>query len=133
MKRNIQGLTLIEVVLSIAILAVVVLILPGIQTFSLRTTRGAADTHELVRQAEASIERVTGRYLSGDSSTSPTLTAGIDAGSVEIKRCTYESEEIKCYQLESFDATKKEVGIFITTTAAKGDHAESLYRFVMRP
>ena len=132
MKRNIQGLTLIEVVLSIAILAVVVLIFSGIQTFSLRTTRGAADTHELVHQAEASIERVTGRYLSGIA-LGNLVTNGVDgAVEVAIERCKYENKEITCNSPEKIDASE-EVGIFITATAHKGSQEEPLYRFVRKP
>lgn len=132
MKRDVQGLTLIEVVLSIAILAVVVLIFSGIQAFSLKTTRGAADTHELVREAEASIERVTGRYLSGINLEN-LVTDGVD-GEVEvvIERCEYTNEEITCGPPDSIGAAD-EVGIFITTTAHEGTQEESLYRFVKKP
>lgn len=132
MMRQHQGLTLIEVVLAIAILAIVVLMFSGIQTFSLRTARGAADTHELVREAEATIERVTGRYLSG-TPLEHLAPDGVDGNvTVQIERCAYDTEEIHCKSPEAI-AEDKEVGVFITAIAHEGDHEEQLYRFVKKP
>lgn len=124
-KRS--GLTLLEVILSIAILAIVVVIFLGIQTFSLTTTRSAADTQELVRAAEAVVEQVTGRYISGERVESD----DINGVKVVIERCGYNGEEIRCSDV----APAAEVGIFITATAKSDnkDLEEALYRFVRLP
>lgn len=121
------GLTLLEVILSIAILAIVVVIFLGIQTFSLKTTRSAADSQDLVRAAEVAVERVTGRYISGE------FVENIEFQDVDVvvEQCRYVSEEIDC-RIFSPRLTN-EVGIFITATARKGDLQESLYRFVRLP
>lgn len=126
-KRS--GLTLLEVILSITILAIVVVIFLGIQTFSLTTTRSAADTHELVRAAEAVVEQVTGEYISGEAVRSD----DINGVKVVIERCEYNGEEIRCRDLA--DPPASEVGIFITATATSESNnlKESLYRFVRLP
>lgn len=126
MKRD-TGLTLLEVILSIAILAIVVVIFLGIQTFSLKTTRSAADSQELVRAAESAIERITGQYISGESVSSGEYD-GVD---VIVEQCQYINEEINC-QIFTPQLTD-EVGIFVTATAEKDGLEESLYRFVRLP
>lgn len=123
--RKRTGLTLLEVILSIAILAIVVVIFLGIQTFSLSTTRSAADSQELVRSAEAAIEQITGEYISGISNPESTVT-GV---TYLIERCEFTDGDIQC----SDQPIDDEVGIFITATAKKNDQEESLYRFVRLP
>lgn len=122
-----RGLTLLEVILSIAILAIVVVIFLGIQTFSLSTTRSAADSQELVRAAELVVEQVTGMYISGE----PVQSGDINDVKVVIKRCEYIDKEIRCYETPA----EAEVGIFITAIARgnNSDLEESLFRFVRRP
>lgn len=139
MRSNKHGLTLIEVILSIAILSVLVLIFLGIQTFSITSTRTAANSQELTRVSEAVIESATGVYLSNQTVITVgevdelTKESGVDLITVDHERCQFTGGAIQCQNPAPSESDFKEIGIFFTVTAEADGNEATLYRFVRRP
>lgn len=116
--RSQAGITLLEVVLSIAILGIIAMIVFGLFTSSFNFSNHAREIRENSRIAGEYIERAAGEYqVNGFITTISSPTIAVDATA-----CEYINGDFRCHQ--GVDLEEK-VGALITVRV--GDSASNAF------
>jgi len=126
--KGASGLTLLEVVISLAVLSVGVLAAAGLQASSLQATRTAQDLQRLNSMATSVVDSWRGRTLDQTTSTSFDCSSDGLACTVVVSPCATTGGGIAC----DLGTVAKPAAHSIAVTVTSADRSVSLQTVALR-